>query len=700
MSHSAPATSMDDLVEELHGKKIADPYRWLEDVDTQRTRDWVRAQRAHTDAELAALPHREWFQQTMDRITQRPVWSTPWCSNGLYLQARREGDQLQQVLYVADSLAELQAGGRVLADPNAWSEDGTASLAFVSVSPDASLVALGRSDAGSDWTTVQLVDSHGVPVDDAVVTTRFATALWLPDSRSYVYSAYPQAGRADGTETKALPAAHLMLHRVGEAVEEDEELFDFEADPGLLPWLVLSDDDQWLVAHVSRGTARANQLWLFHLMDQDGRSTVGQRVEVFNAEEAAWEYLGTAHGEIYLLTDDDAANSRIVALDEQDWSLREVVPEGADPIVQAVLTKTGLVVETLHDAAPVVRRHDFHGAQQGTVEVDGGALVALRGRATSSEVFLGLSTITEPVVSWRLDAATGELHQLAGAQDDWQAPAFQVERCHATSKDGTSVPYWLVRPEAAPTDRPRPTMVYGYGGFDVPVQADFRSIWPGWLAAGGAIAIANLRGGGEFGRDWYDQGRQAHKQNCFDDVIAVAEDLVETGVTSSAQLAIHGKSNGGLLVGAAITQRPELFAAALPHVGVLDALRFHRFTIGAAWISDYGDPDDPQDFARILEWSPLHNVREGTEYPATLVFTSDHDDRVVPAHSYKFAAALQRAQAGTAPVLVRIEESTGHGLASKPPAVAAREAADLLAFAAHHTGLVPPQDAGDGSRSD
>ncbi len=309
-----------------------------------------------------------------------------------------------------------------------------------------------------------------------------------------------------------------------------------------------------------------------------------------------------------------------------------------------------------------------------------------------------MSTINESCVPWRLDVVDGSLRRLVELEghSDWEPPAHRIERRTGTSADGTRVPYFLVFPDSVTLDEPRPTIVYGYGGFSIPVAADHRPIWPGWLAAGGVIAIANLRGGGEFGRDWYEQGIREGKQHVFDDLVAVAEALVADGVTTPAQLAVHGKSNGGLLVGAVMTQRPELFAVALPHVGVLDAVRFHRFTIGAAWISDYGNPDDPEDLERILSWSPLANVRPDFDYPATLVMTSDHDDRVVPAHSYKFTAAVQAAQAGDAPVAVRIERATGHGLANRPPAVVAAECADMLAFAAHHTGLAVPCAPGRG----
>ncbi|WP_394277052.1 prolyl oligopeptidase family serine peptidase [Luteococcus sp.] len=696
-----PQTRADDLTETLHGHQVADPYRWLEGPDQKAVDDWVAEQRGHADKVLGRLPMREWFTEVMRRIVERPRIGTPWRQGGLYLQERRLVGQKQSVVHVADSLEELLTGGRVLADPNQWDESGTTSVSFVCVNPQGSLVALGRSEAGSDWTHVSIVDGDGAVVEADAVTTRFADVVWLPDGQSFVHQAYPGAARTDGTSTAQATAAHLRVHRVGTSVDEDLDFFDFEQDPRQLCWLELSDDDQWLVAHVSRGTERTNQLWLFHVhgeTDPDGttRSTVGQRVRVVEHDEQVWHYLGSAHGEIYLLTDDDAPNSRIVALDEQDWELREVVGERQWPLRHAVLAHDALVCLHLEDAQPVVRRHDLYGAQKQVVELQAGAVTALNATADSEEVFLGASTIDDPQASWCLDCGTGELRELEVAGIDQEAftVGHGVERHQATSADGTEVPFFLVRPQGAPAG-PLPMIVYGYGGFDVEVLADHRPIWPAWLAAGGGIAIANLRGGGEFGREWYEGGIRENKQKVFDDMIAVAETLIAEGHTTAQQLAVYGKSNGGLLVGAVMTQRPELFAAALLHVGVLDAVRFHRFTIGHAWTSDYGDPEVEADLGRILEWSPLHNVRSGVTYPATLVMTSDHDDRVVPAHSYKFAAAVQAAQAGPAPVVCRIDEATGHGLANRSPEALVAESADMLAFAAQATGLDnPPRSRG------
>ncbi|WP_409484425.1 prolyl oligopeptidase family serine peptidase [Arsenicicoccus dermatophilus] len=678
-----PPTRRDDLVEELHGHRVPDPYRWLEDERSPQTQEWVAAQAAYAEEQLAALPGRERFLELMTAIATRPRVSTPWVSKGRYLRTTRCGDQRQEVVHVADSLDELLAGGRVLVDPNAWSDDGTVSLACLTVAPGGRWFAVGRSESGSDWTHVQVVDESGTPVEDHVTTTKFSSPTWLPDGRSHLYNGFAEPVVADGTSSARVGARHLWVHQVG---GQDWEIVGFEDEPDASPWPVVSDDDAWLVVHLHRGTERRGRVWLYPLTLEDGWSRVGDRVELVPQADAAWTYVGSVGGELIFLTDDGAPRGRVVAVDPAGGR-REIVPEGADAISQVVSAGEILLVERLVDATPVISRVTTEGDLLGDLDLPGGAVVALEARSTSSEVFVGTSTVVEQEASHRVDAVTGAVTALPRPESDWTPPGFAVERHRATSADGTAVPYFLVRPAGVATDAPSPTILYGYGGFAIPILADHRATWPAWLAAGGSVAIANLRGGGEFGAEWYDQGRREHKQHTFDDAIAVAEHLVATGATTPAQLALHGKSNGGLLTGAVLTQRPDLFAAALPHVGVLDAVRFPRFTIGAAWISDYGDPQDPGDLARLLAWSPLHNVRPGTRYPATLIATSDHDDRVVPAHSFKFAAALQHAQAGDAPVLLRVERSTGHNLADRPPAVVAAEGADLLAFAAAHTGL-------------
>ena len=695
-----PHTRRDDTAETFHGQRVTDPYRWLEDPDSAETTDWVRRQNEVTEDYLAGLPERAWFQATMQAVLARPRAGTPQHRSGRYLLSRNDGRQNQDVWYVADSLAELREGGRVLVDPNTFSADGTSSLASLTVRGDGRQVAYAVSDGGSDWHTFHLLDvDSGAEVPDVGVQTKFSDATWLPDGRSYVYTAFDHEGHAAGTQTSALGGGKLRVHRVGRPVTDDELVLEFPDDDRLMTWSGITDDDAWVVVSIVAGTENQNRLWVYPVQSDGGTSVLGEPVKVVDEPVAEYTLVRSSGSTLYLFTDEGAERGRLVAVDLDDvasggkpvW--REVVAETEHTLVEVTAAGEGFVAVHLVDAQPQLTRYALDGTPLGRVELAGGAVVGLEGHAGDDEVFVGLSSVVSPTQAHVLDMASGTVTGLPdlvqGPASGFTPPEVSVERRTGTSADGTPVPYFLVT--AAGTDRsvPQPTLLWGYGGFKIPVLADYRAGWAGWLAAGGVLAIANLRGGGEFGTEWYDAGRLSRKQNVFDDFVAVAEHLASSGVTTPGQLALHGRSNGGLLVGAVMTQRPDLAAVALPGVGVLDMLRFHRFTVGAAWMSDYGDPGDPAQFADLRAYSPLHNVTEGTAYPATLVLTGDHDDRVVPLHSHKFAATLQHAQAGPAPVLSRIEVSTGHG-AGKPAALQAAEWADLLAFAAHYTGLRLP----------
>ncbi|HEU4547824.1 MAG TPA: prolyl oligopeptidase family serine peptidase, partial [Microlunatus sp.] len=619
---------------------------------------------------------------------------------GRYVVARNDGHTDQDIWYVADSLAELRAGGRVLVDPNRLSTEGRASLQSVTISADGRYAALGVSESGSDWQSFRLRDlSTGQDVPDPVITTKFCSAEWLPDGRSYVYLDFGHRGD-DGTGTGALGGGRLRLHRIGQPIEQDELVLAFPENDEIFLSAQVIGVDRYLAVTITEGTDSRNRLWLYPLGDADGRSVLGDPIKIIDEAVAEMLPIELVDERLYLETDLDAPRGRVVWTDprrppgeDSRPELREVYRPGEDTLLAIEATGGGMAVATLSDVTPVVQVLEWDGTVRHRLPLTGGSLVGLNGRDDDPELFVGLSSVTSPASAYRVDTRTGEVEALddlvpVGA-DDVPEPAVTVRRRRATSADGTAVPYFLITPES--WSGAGPTLLWGYGGFKIPILADYRPGWTGWLAAGGALVIANLRGGGEYGTDWYHAGRLDRKQNVFDDAIAVAEDLIDTGVTTGDRLAVHGRSNGGLLVGALITQRPDLFAAAVPGVGVMDLLRFHRFTVGAAWKSDYGDPDDPQDFAVALAYSPLHKIIEGTSYPATLVLTGDHDDRVVPLHSHKFIATLQWAQAGDAPVLTRIETATGHG-AGKPTTLVAAEWADLLAFCAHHTGLVPPAD--------
>jgi prolyl oligopeptidase len=704
-----PETRREDVVDVLHGQPMADPYRWLEDPDSDGTADWVKRQNEFTGAYLESLPDRPWFLETMQQVMGRPRAGVPFKRAGHYFVSRNDGRQNQDVIFVASSLEELLAGGRVLVDPNTFSADGTISLTTLNVSGDGHLVAYGVSEAGSDWTTFRLLSlASGDQVDDASVRTKFSEAEWMPDRRSYVYTHFDHEGHADGTETGALSGPKLRVHRIGEPQDHDELILEFPENDRLMFWAEVTDDDRYLLASIVEGTENKNRLWAYPIITGE-RSELGKPIKIIDEAFAEFVLAGSEGPTLYLRTDFEAEAGRLVAVDldayEETGQARwqEVVAESENTLLDARAAGDGFILVYLADAQPEIIWIGRDGAWPRRIEVAGGAVVGLNAKRGDAEAFIGLSSVTSPTHSYLIEASSVAVTSLDGlvqpAAAAFGVPQIVMERRTAVSKDGTPVPYFLVAPADADRSRPQPTLLYGYGGFKIPVLADYRPGWPCWLAAGGLLAIANLRGGGEFGTTWYEAGRLARKQNVFDDFVAVAEHLKQTAVTTTRQLALHGRSNGGLLVGAALTQHPDLAVVALPAVGVLDLLRFHLFTIGAAWISDYGNPDYPEQFAHALAYSPLHNVHPGTRYPATLVLTGDHDDRVVPLHSHKFTAALQHAQAGDQPILTRIEVSTGHGI-GKPTSLIAAEWADLLAFAAHHTGLRAPSAGFGGSGSE
>lgn len=694
-----PLTRRDDLIETLHGVEVPDPYRWLEDADDPQVQAWAVEQQALTEASLADSPSRDWFRRRLDAEVARPRAGMPVWRQGHYLVSRNDGAHPQDTWYIADSLAGLRTGGSVLVDPNTWSDEGTSSLSALAISRDGSKLAYARSDGGSDWQHIKVRDLITGAEDEEPVVAKFSSPTWLPDGTSFLYTTFEEASDARGTATAGLGAARLMVHRVG---GPDELLLSFPDEPRAMAHGQVSHAGDHLIVSIGRGTERTNRVWVYPLTTTAGRTEFDDPITVVDAPDAQYDPIRLDGDTLLLHTDLHAPLGRVVAVDlawaaRGDVEFAEVVPETRATLTDVVAAGEGLLLGYLDDAQGVVVHVGRDGSGGTQVALPPGALVGLDGRPGRAEAFAAISTLTTPQTSFRLalpldPADRVEVTELALLPRREEEPVgYTLTRARAISADGTPVPYFLAVPDDGRSE-PRPTLLYGYGGFKIPVGADYRAGWGAWLAAGGALAIANLRGGGEYGTAWYDEGRSAAKQHVFDDVIAVGEHLIATGVSLTDGLAVHGRSNGGLLAGAALTQRPDLFAAALPTVGVLDLVRFHLFTIGAAWISDYGDPDTPEGFAAALAYSPLHRVRPGTVYPPTLISTADHDDRVVPLHSYKFAAALQHAQAGAGPILLRVDASAGHG-AGKPLDKIAAEWADLLAFAADHTGLQPPRSA-------
>lgn len=672
-----PQTSTVDRVDDHHGTKVADPYRWLEDTDAPDTRDWLVEQQAMTERWLGGIDARPSLRERLTELWDHPRRSAPWRRGERWFQLRNSGLQAQQVLWTMPS---PDAEGEVLIDPNTWSGDGTAALTGMAFSKDGRWLAYARSDHGSDWMTWRvrrIGDDRDQP--DVIEWSKFSGAAWAPDGSGFYYGAYdpPAEGEAYSSVNRD---QRLMFHRLGSPQSADAVVYARPDEPewGFGP--EVSEDGRWLIVSVWQGTEPRTRI---HIADLRGDGLVRPLLDAFDAE---YHVVGAVDTTLYVLTDRDAPNRRIVAVDVDDpeparWS--EVVGESGDAIEFATLVGGNLFVATLHDASHRLTAHPLGGGTPVDIPLAAhSSLADLSGRQSDRQVHFVGTTFTRPAAVFQYDIDTGTTARLFAPELSGMRNDLRTTQVFVDSPDGTRVPVFLVHragvdPQAS--GRPAPTILWGYGGFGISVTPMFRVPWLVWVERGGVLAVANLRGGGEYGRRWHDAGRLANKQNVFDDAIACAEWLIDNGWTTSAQLAIQGGSNGGLLVGACMTQRPDLFAAAIPEVGVLDMLRFHKFTIGWAWTSDYGDPDEADDFATLYAYSPLHNIAADTAYPATMVVTGDHDDRVVPGHSLKFAAALQAAQTGPAPILLRVETSTGHG-AGKPTRKVIDERADVLAF--------------------
>ena len=672
---SYPAARRGDVVDDHHGTQVADPYRWLEDADAPETRTWIAAQNRLTEQWLSEIPQRPAIRERLRELTDHPRAGAPWQRGGCWFQMRNTGLQNQDVLW---TMPAPEAQGEVLLDPNLLSRDGTVALTGLSVTDDGTLLAYATSAAGSDWLTWQVRDvATGQEVGEAIRWSKFSPATWAPDNSGFWYAAYdepPPDAAYDGVNRNQ----RLYFHRLGSPQADDTLVYERPDEPewGFSPQL--SDDDRYLLIEVWKGTEPNNRVYLIDL-ERDPQ-TVQPLLDDF---DAGYSFVGNDGPILYFQTDLDAPLGRIIAIDvraPQRDRWREIVAEGADTLERARLIGGRLLGISLHHATHRLRWFTTDGEPDGEIVLPAlGAVETVTGRHQDRQCCFTFSTFTRPTEVYRYDIDTADLTLLHRADNGVDAEQLLTEQHFVTSTDGAQVPVFLIRHADAASDGDRPVWLYGYGGFQIPITPVCKPSWLVWLELGGTVAVANLRGGGEYGQEWHDAGRLANKQQVFDDAIAVAEWLQDSGWAAQGRVAIHGGSNGGLLAGACMTQRPDLFGAVVPEVGVLDMLRFHKFTIGWGWVSDYGSPDDPEQFAWLAAYSPLHRLVEGTAYPPTLITTGDHDDRVVPAHSFKFAAALQAAQGGDAPVLIRIETDAGHGM-GKPTDKVVEERADIVAF--------------------
>jgi prolyl oligopeptidase len=677
---SYPETKTGPQVDDHHGEIVADPYRWLEDSDAPATVAWIQTQNTLTEAWLAAIPSRPAIAARLTELWDYPRFGVPIERGGQWFQFRNSGLQAQPVLYVMSS---PEAEGRVLLDPNVLSADGTVAVVSAEPNPDGDLLAYATSSAGSDWMTWRVRGvADGEDLADLVEWSKFCKAAWRRDGSGFFYSAPERP--TPGLEFEGeIRNSRVLFHRLGADPSSDEIVFAAPDEPEWLPDASVTDDGRFAVITINRGTFPESQLHVIDIEHPHG----GLRPLV--ADFVVEAFVVANDGERFLLlTNDEAERRRIVAADlaapeRSNWI--EVIAQSDDTLVGARQCGSFLVCWYLRDAHSVLRVHELAGqfvreielpAYASLIEADAGCV---SGHPDLEIVHFGVTSFTDSGSLWSHDLRSGQTRVVRRSTARFDADSYLTEQVFATSGDGTKVPIFLSRRRDVSPTGDIPVLLYGYGGFNVSLTPSFSAGAAVWMERGGVYAVANLRGGGEYGRAWYDDGRLRNKQNVFDDFCACARYFSDSGWSRPGRIAINGGSNGGLLVGACLTQHPELFGAAVPEVGVLDMLRFHKFTIGWAWTSDFGNPDDPDQYPWLRAYSPLQHVQPGVDYPATMVVTGDHDDRVVPGHSFKFAAALQADQGGDAPVLIRIETSAGHGL-GKPTAKQIAERTDILTF--------------------
>ncbi|WP_390884398.1 prolyl oligopeptidase family serine peptidase [Humisphaera borealis] len=677
-----PQTRKVDQSDVYHGVAVADPYRWLEDDNAADTKAWVEAQNKVTFDYLAKIPQRQAIKDRLTELWNYERWGVPGKHGGRYFISRNDGLQNQSVLYTMDTLS---AEPKLLIDPNKLSADGTVALSGTAVSEDGHLMAYGLSAAGSDWQEWKVRDIRtGNDLADHLKWVKFSRASWLKDGSGFFYSRYDEP--AEGAKlTKVNYFQKLYFHKIGTPQSDDVLVYH---RPDQKDWSFsghVTDDGRYLVIHSGQGTDPKNRV-----LYKDLSRPESPVVELLMAFDASYDFIDNEGSVFFFKTDLDAPRGRVIAIDvarpqRENW--KELIPQSAETLDGVNIVADRFVVEYLKDAHSVVRTFAIDGKPLAEIALPGlGSAGGFGGKRGDRETFYSYTSFTTPGVVYRYDFETGRSEAFRAPNVKFDRDGFETTQVFVPSKDGTKVPMFISHKKGLKLDGTNPTILYGYGGFNIPMTPGFSVSRVAWMEMGGVYAVANLRGGGEYGEEWHEAGTKLKKQNVFDDFIASAEWLIANKYTSSQKLAIQGGSNGGLLVGAAMTQRPELFKAAVPAVGVMDMLRFHKFTIGWAWKSDYGSADDAAEFKVLYGYSPYHNLKPGVKYPSTMVTTADHDDRVVPAHSFKFAARLQECHGGDNPVLIRIDVKAGHG-GGKPTAKIIEEQADAMAFLVKELGM-------------
>lgn len=671
-----PETRKVDQVDDYHGTKVADPYRWLEE-DVRKSTEvaaWVEAQNKVTQAYLESIPERTAIRKRITELYNYEKFSPPGKHGGKYFFSKNDGLQNQSVLYVQDS---LEAEPKMLIDPNTWSKDGTIAMAGLSISDDGRLAAFAKASAGSDWNTWHVLDvATGKMLDDEIKWVKFANASWTKDGKGFYYSRFPEPKKDDAFQALNTNMK-LYFHKLGTPQSEDTFVYEQPDHP---KWGIngsVTDDGKYLVISVSDGTTSRKNRIVVH------RHGNPSEIKLVDNHDDKYTFIDNDGPLFFFRTEWKAPKGQVIAIDidkpdSENW--KTVIPESKDTL-QAVNRVAGrFICDYLQDAKSSVKVFESNGKFVRDVALPGiGSAGGFGGKTTDTETFFTFSSFATPPSIYRYDPLTGESKLLRQAKVKFNPADFEVKQVFYPSKDGTKIPMFICHKRSLKLDGSNPCLLYGYGGFNISLTPTFSASRVAWMEMGGILAVANLRGGGEYGDAWHRAGTKLTKQNVFDDFIGAAEYLIKENYTSPKKLAIQGGSNGGLLIGACMVQRPELFGACLPAVGVMDMLRFHTKTAGRFWVDDYGSSDNAEEFKALYKYSPYHNLKPGVKYPPTMVTTADTDDRVVPGHSFKFTAMIQACQSGDAPVLARIETKAGHG-AGKPTAKQIEEVADMWAF--------------------
>ena len=676
-----PPARKSDQVDDYHGVKVADPYRWLEELDSEETRNWVEAENKLSFGYLAAIPERTMLKERLTKLWNYEKYGIPFKEGNRYFYTRNSGLQNQAVLYTVTS---LDAQPQLVLDPNTLSADGTVALSGLQVSPDGKFIAYSLSASGSDWQEWKVRDVETArDLSDHLKWVKFSGASWTRDGKGFFYSRYDEP---KGDTLKSINYFQkVYFHKLGTPQTEDVLVYE---RPDQKDWLfggTVTEDGNYLIITVFQGTDVKNRVFYKDLKAKDAPV-----VKLLDDFDAAYGFVANEGSRFWFQTDLQAPRGKLIEIDtanpaRSNWKV--VVPEGKETLQGTNFVNNKFVLNYLKDAYTQVKIYDPSGKLVNEVGFPGiGSAEGFGGKATDKETFYAFTGFTTPTTIYRYDMTTGKSTIFRQPKVDFNPADYETKQVFYKSKDGTKVPMFITHKKGLKLDGNNPTYLYGYGGFNISLSPAFSVGNLVWMEMGGVYAQPNLRGGGEYGEEWHQGGMKLRKQNVFDDFIAAAQWLIDNKYTSTPKLAIGGGSNGGLLVGAALTQRPDLFGAALPAVGVMDMLRFQKFTIGWAWVSDYGSSDNAEEFKALYAYSPLHNIKPGTSYPPTMITTADHDDRVWPGHSFKFAAALQAAQAGDAPILIRIETKAGHG-AGKPTSKIIEEAADRWAFLVKTLGM-------------